>query len=500
MSVDRCSGRYFLLALSGFALSACSPSSSTAAPAPSAAPVVAAAAAAPSVPLVTGLPDFTALVEQIGPAVVNVEVTERRQSRSGIGQFPDLRRFGIPMPDMPQEEGQDEGQPSGEGSGFIVSPDGYILTNRHVVVDATKVTVKLIDRREFEAKVIGMDEKTDVAVIKIEGANLPTVKLGDPAKLKPGQWVVAIGSPFGMENTVTAGIVSATSRSLPSEQYVPFIQTDVAVNPGNSGGPLFNLYGEVVGINSQIYSPSGGNVGLSFAIPIDMADNVRQQLVATGKVVRGYLGVTYQAMTAKGAMSRGLDRPRGALVSDVVVGEAAEKAGIRPDDVILSVGGKPVDSEVMLPALIAPMKPGTSIDLEVWTEGKLRKVTVKVGENKEGARAAAVPSGRRGEGRGNAEPESLQVLGLTVRPLTPQEKQQVKTSGAVVVDEVVSAAAKSSGIKPGDIVLGLYGTPVGSVADLQAAAAKAAREGRPVVSLRVQRPDAGISFFEIERE
>jgi serine protease Do len=402
-----------------------------------------------------------------------------------------LRRFGIPLPGLPQERDQN---PQGEASGFIVSADGYILTNRHVVADATEVIVRLIDRREFTAKIIGMDESTDVAVLKIEGTNLPTVRIGDPEKLKPGQWVVAIGSPFGMENSVTAGIVSATSRRIAGEQFVPFIQTDVAVNPGNSGGPLFNLNGEVVGINSQIYSRSGGYMGLSFAIPIDMADNVREQLVSTGKVTRGRIGVQIQSMTAESAESFGLDRPRGALVADVTEGEAADKAGIKPGDIILGVGGKPVASEVLLPSMVAAIKPGTSTEFEIWRDGKTRTLTVKVGESKEsGARAAATPGS--GDKRSDRVLPEREVLGLSVRPLTPQEKQQVRTTGSLVVDSV-RGAAERAGIMPGDIILGVGATNVSSAADFRAAVG---RVNSRYVALRIQRGDV-VQFAQIQRE
>ncbi|MGH8322763.1 MAG: trypsin-like peptidase domain-containing protein, partial [Steroidobacteraceae bacterium] len=269
------------------------------------------------------LPDFSSLVEKYGPAVVNVEVVEKPQPTNGgvPGLSPNdpffdfFRRFGIPAPDQAPRGNQPPVR--GAGSGFIVSSDGYILTNTHVVGNADEVTVRLTDRREFPAKVIGADERTDVAVIKINATKLPIVRLGDPTKIKPGQWVLAIGSPFGFENSATAGIISATSRSLPSDNYVPFIQTDVAVNPGNSGGPLFNLSGEVIGINSQIFSRTGGYMGVSFAIPIDVARNVEDQLIKTGHVVRGRIGVTIQDVNAQLAESFGLDRPRGALVSSV---------------------------------------------------------------------------------------------------------------------------------------------------------------------------------------
>ena len=311
------------------------------------------------------LPDFTGLVEKYGPAVVNVEVVEKAQPQQGFqGLSPNdpfydfFRRFGIPAPGEGQRPNQ--APVRGAGSGFIVSPDGYILTNTHVVADAETVTVRLTDRREFQAKVIGADERTDVAVIKINAGSLPTVRLGDPSRIKPGQWVLAIGSPFGFENTVTAGIISATSRSLPSDNYVPFIQTDVAVNPGNSGGPLFNMAGEVIGINSQIFSRTGGFMGLSFAIPIDVARNVEEQLIKTGRVVRGRIGVTIQDLNAQLAESFGLDRPRGALVSSVEKDGPAAKAGIQPGDVILSVAGHPIEHYGELSGAIAAMKPGSA--------------------------------------------------------------------------------------------------------------------------------------------
>src|SRR6202034_3639047 len=276
--------------------------------------------------------------------------------------------FGIPAPG----ESPHANQPpmKGAGSGFIVSPDGYILTNTHVVADAEEVTVRLTDRREFQAKVIGADERTDVAVIKINANNLPTVKLGDPSRIKPGQWVLAIGSPFGFENSVTAGIISASARSLPSNNYVPFIQPDVAVTPGNSGGPLFNMAGEVIGINSQIFSRTGGYMGVSFAIPIDVARNVEEQLIRTGRVVRGRIGVTIQDVNAQLAESFGLDRPRGALVSTVEPSGPADKAGVKPADVIVAVNGQNIERYGELSGRISNMKPGTDARLTVWRNGK----------------------------------------------------------------------------------------------------------------------------------
>jgi serine protease Do len=497
---ERRTGRYFLLALSSLTLAACSPSNSTAAPAPQSAVPVVAAAAVTTAPLVTGLPDFTALVERYGPAVVNVQVTEKRpQLRGGDPRAELFRQFGLEIPGAPGGERPQRGpapEQHGEGSGFIVSPDGYILTNRHVVADASEVVVRLTDRREFTAKVVGMDETTDVAVIKIEGSNLPTVRIGDPEQLKPGQWVVAIGSPFGMANSVTAGIVSAMSRQVGDDVNVPFIQTDVAVNPGNSGGPLFNLNGEVVGINSQIFSQTGGYMGLSFAIPIDIANEVREQLVSSGKVTRGLLGVRFKPTGADDAEAFGLDRPRGALITDVLAGEPAEKAGIKPGDIILSVGGKAVDTEVSLKAMVGRIKPGSSAELELWSDRKLRKVTVKVAENKpEVVKTGAGPGGRNGSDRGGTAELQPEVLGMSVRPMTREEKQQVDTSGVLVVEKVTGAAEKS-GLQSGDIILGVGAAGVSTVAELKAAAGRVTTSKVPV---RVQRGDL-ITFVQIPRE
>src|SRR5882757_8233971 len=357
--------------------------------APAAAQAPGSAPAPAPEPGLRALPDFSQLVDRYGPAVVNVEVVEKAQPAAGglQGLSPNdpfydfFRRFGVPGPGQGPRPNQPPAR--GAGSGFIINSDGYILTNTHVVANADEVTVRLTDRREFPAKVIGADERTDVAVIKINAANLPTVKLGDPAKVRPGQWVLAIGSPFGFENSATAGIISATARSLPSDNYVPFIQTDVAVNPGNSGGPLFNLAGEVIGINSQIFSRTGGYMGVSFAIPIDVARNVEDQLVKTGKVVRGRIGVTIQDVNARLAESFGLDRPRGALVSSVEKDGPAAKAGLQPGDVILGVNSKPIERYGELSGSIAAMKPGADASLDVWRGGKKVAVSVKVTELKE---------------------------------------------------------------------------------------------------------------------
>jgi serine protease Do len=449
------------------------------------------AAAIPSVPAAEAtaraLPDFSPLVERYGPAVVNVEVVEKAQPAGGPqGLSPNdpfydfFRRFGIPTPD----QGPRGNAPPvrGAGSGFIVSADGYILTNTHVVGNADEVTVRLTDRREFPAKVIGADERTDVAVIKISATNLPTVKLGDPARIKPGQWVLAIGSPFGFENSATAGIISATARSLPSDNYVPFIQTDVAVNPGNSGGPLFNLAGEVIGINSQIFSRTGGYMGVSFAIPIDVARNVEDQLVKSGKVVRGRIGVTIQDVNAQLAESFGLDRPRGALVSSVEKDGPAAKAGLQPGDVILAVNSKPIERYGELSGQIAAMKPGADATLDVWRGGKKQAVNVKVTELKEQQQQAKL-GGRQKDHASNQASQ----FGLTVRPLDPQEKQQAETQGNLVVEEVTGPAA-SAGVQPGDIILGVNGKRVKTVKELQDEAKTSGKN----VALLIQREDAQI--------
>ena len=494
--------RLGLIAVVVIAAGACSPQSSVAAaqsqgqdsqPAPVAIP-----SQPPSSPQPVGtlngrvLPDFATLVEQVGPAVVNVSVTEKMQRRSrqsGADDSEDpvqefFRRFGMPNPNSPQ--GRGDYQPrQGEGSGFIVSADGYILTNAHVVADADEVTVRTTDRREYPAKVIGLDRRTDVAVLKIEGKQLPVVKLGDPSKLRPGEWVLAIGSPFTFENSVTAGIVSATGRAMPGEDLVPFIQTDVAVNPGNSGGPLFNLNGEVVGINSQIYSRSGGYMGLSFAIPIDVANNVRQQLITNGKVTRGRIGVQIQEVDAQMADAFSLDRPRGALVGDVIEGGPAEKAGVKTGDVILSVNGKDVERSVQLPGVISAIKPGDSANVEIWRDGKMKTVAVKVEEFQEETQKVA--------NRDVEEPAKADKLGLSVRPLGAEERKGAETEGYLLVEDVTGAAAKA-GVRPGDVILGVNGKPVKSVAELKNATAGASknvailieREGQPqYVAIRI---------------
>jgi serine protease Do len=481
-------------AIVAFTVGACSPQSSVAAAQDTQPVAVEAPAKPPSSPQPVGtlngrvLPDFATLVEQVGPAVVNVSVVEkprRLRGQSGEGAEDDpvqefFRRFGVPQP-----RGGEVPQRQGEGSGFIVSPDGYILTNAHVVADSDEVTVRMTDRREYPAKVVGMDRRTDVAVLKIEGKDLPVVRLGDPAKLRPGEWVLAIGSPFTFENTVTAGIVSATGRAMPGEDgLVPFIQTDVAVNPGNSGGPLFNLNGEVVGINSQIYSRSGGWMGLSFAIPIDVAANVQQQLITTGKVTRGRIGVQIQEVNAQFADAFGLDRPRGALVGQVVPDGPAAKAGVKTGDVILSVNGKVVERSAQLPSVVSAIKPGENAKVEVWRDGAPRTLTVKVDEFPE-------EQVQRVSNRSSESPAKADRLGLSVRPLNDSERKSADTEGYLLVEDVAGPAAQA-GVRPGDVILGVNGKSVKSVADLK----NATDTGSKTVAILLER-DGGQLFLPV---
>jgi serine protease Do len=420
---------------------------------------------------VKDLPDFTGLVEKQGAAVVNISTTQVvKNTRSMQGGAPDeddpldfFRRFGPPgqgpgqMPGAPREF-----ENKGTGSGFIVSADGYILTNAHVVADASEVVVKLTDKREFKAKVLGSDRRSDVALIKIEASGLPVATLGDPNKLKVGEWVVAIGSPFGLENTVTAGIVSAKGRSLPQENYVPFIQTDAAINPGNSGGPLFNMRGEVVGINSQIYSRSGGYMGLSFAIPIDIALEVKNQLLAHGKVSRGRIGVAIQEVTRDLADSFGLAKAQGALVAAVEKDTPADKAGIEEGDVIVRFDGKAVGQSSDLPRIVAMTRPGTTVPVEIWRKGATRTLSVTVGEMAEDG----APAQRGGKRRNKpSEPASVNRLGLLVAELSAEQRKQLGTDGGVVVED---ARDGHLDIRPGDVILALINkgvkTPVKSAA------------------------------------
>ncbi len=410
---------------------------------------------------IAGLPDFSGIVADQGAAVVNISVTGTVKTANrvmhGFPQMdPDDPFFDFFRRFQPQEP--ENGEPmQALGSGFIVSPDGVVLTNAHVVADADEVTVKLTDKREFKAKVTGIDKVSDVAVLKIDAKNLPTVKIGQPQNAKVGEWVVAIGSPFGFENSVTAGIVSAKSRSLPDEGYVPFLQTDVAINPGNSGGPLFNMSGEVIGINSQIYSRSGGYQGLSFAIPIDVAMKVEHQLVDHGKVSRGRLGVVIQPVDQQLAQSFGLDKPAGALVSSVEKGSPAEKAGVEAGDVITKFNGTAIDRSAELPPLVADTVPGSTASIEVWHNGKAREATIRVGEMKVEQQAAAEPEGDISKSK----------LGIAVRPLTDEEERQADTSNGIVVENVGEGPAEKAGIRPGDIIVSVNGEKVTSVQQLR---------------------------------
>ncbi|WP_153146463.1 DegQ family serine endoprotease [Dechloromonas sp. H13] len=401
-----------------------------------------------------GLPDFTELAEKQGPAVVNISTTQVTRSNPGMPfpfdendpAFEFFKRF-IPRP--PGGAAPREFENKSLGSGFIISGDGYILTNAHVVDGADEVTVRLTDKREFKAKIIGADKRTDVALIRIEATGLPVVKLGEPAQLKVGEWVVAIGSPFGFDNSVTAGIVSAKGRSLPQENYVPFIQTDVAINPGNSGGPLFNMRGEVVGINSQIYSRSGGYMGVSFAIPIDVAMDIQNQLRASGKVSRGRLGVVIQEVSKELAESLGLSKPMGAVVNAVEKGGPAEKAGLEPGDVILKFEGKAINTSADLPRLVAATKPGTRSTVQVWRKGATRDIAVTVGEMPDEKTAASRP------GRG-AKPAEQQAnrLGLVVSELTAEQKNTLKMSSGLLIEDVRGTGARAD-LRPGDIIIAL---------------------------------------------
>lgn len=416
-----------------------------------------------------GLPDFSALVEQVGPAVVNISTTQRltRGNSGASGEDPFagdpfydfLRRFGVPVPGMPGGGGGGGRAPEqiqqGVGSGFIVSADGFVLTNAHVVDGATEVTVRLTDKREFKAKVVGVDKRTDVALLKIDATGLPAVRTGDAERAKVGEWVVAMGSPFGFENTVTAGIISAKARRLPDENYVPFLQTDVAINPGNSGGPLFNLAGEVIGINSQIYSRSGGFMGISFAIPIDVAMKVKDQLQKYGKVSRGRLGVAIQGLDADLAQNFGLDKPGGALVSSVEPSSPAEKAGLQPGDVVLGVNGQKVDNSADLPRIIGEQKPGTVVRLSVWRDRKAREVNVTLGEQA-GEKVAAMGSPDK------KNPSASGKLGVTGRALTAQEAARLGVPGGVVVESVNGPSAKA-GLQPGDAIVGVNNQAITSI-------------------------------------
>jgi serine protease Do len=436
----------------------------------------AAVAAAPAASAL--LPDFTSIVERNGPAVVNISVTHQAKTGAAMPQVPGLdpnSPFFEFFRQFPQAVPHGGAPEYGQGSGFIISSNGVILTNAHVIDDATEVTVKLTDKREFRAKVIGSDKPSDVAVLKIDATGLPTVTLGSSANEKVGEWVLAIGSPYGFENSVTSGIVSAKSRSLPDGTYIPFIQTDVAVNPGNSGGPLFNMKGEVIGINAQIFTHTGGYQGLSFAVPIDLAVKVKDQLQQFGKVSRGRLGVTIQEVNQQLADSFGLKRPGGALVAAVEENGPAAKAGIKAGDVILKFNGHDISTSAELPTQVADVKPGTKATLEISRSGSTKNVEVTVGELK-GAQVASADSPDKEHGR----------LGLAVRPLNPEERQQVGSKGLVV--EEASGPAARAGIQQGDVLLSVNGTPIQSVEQLRALVAKSGK----TMALLIQRDDGKI--------
>jgi serine protease Do len=463
----------------------------------------------------TGIPDFSGLVETYGPAVVNisakhvVKTSSRRgelegsNGTNGRGGNPQLpidpsdpfyqffKHFYGGMPGQGGDGGGNGNGPNASdtpseslGSGFIVSSDGYILTNAHVVDGANVVTVKLTDKREYRAKVVGADKQSDVAVLKIDAKDLPIVKIGDPNGSKVGQWVVAIGSPYGFDNTVTSGIISAKSRSLPNENYTPFIQTDVPVNPGNSGGPLFNLQGEVIGINSMIYSQTGGFQGLSFAIPINEAIKVKDALVKTGHVDRGRLGVTVQGINQTLAKSFGMPNTNGALVSSVEPGGPAAKAGLQPGDVIVSVDGQPVADSNSLPAQVAGLAPGSSAKVQVWRDKGTKDLTVKVGSLSDAKKVANANAGDDNSDSASAQDARL---GVAVRPLTPEEKQSASLSRGLLVQQA-GGAAESAGIQAGDVILAVNGQPVTTVQQLKTMVAHAGDS----IALLIQRDDSQI--------
>ncbi len=437
------------------------------------------------------LPDFTELVEAVGPAVVNIRTLERARSSAsgGVEIDPNIeeffRRFGIPLPGRPDPRdprrgpgprGGDEPQQRGVGSGFILSADGFVMTNAHVVEGADEVIVTLTDKRELKARIVGSDKRTDVAVVKIDAGELPFVKIGDVSKLRVGEWVLAIGSPFGLENTVTAGIVSAKQRD--TGDYLPFIQTDVAINPGNSGGPLLNLRGEVVGINSQIYSRSGGFMGISFAIPIDEAIRISDQLRTTGRVVRGRIGVQIGPVSKEVAESIGLGAPRGALVQSVEKDGPADKGGVEAGDIIVKVDGKAVEKSGDLPRLIGGTKPGSKSVLQVYRRGQMRDLNLTIGEFE-----ADRPT-RRAQVEPSAPPATAKTaLGLTVSDLTEAQKKELGVRGGVRVDAVEGAAARA-GLREGDVILSIGNAEVTDSKQFTAQAAKAEKDKSVSVLVR----------------
>ncbi|MCD8514886.1 MAG: DegQ family serine endoprotease [Burkholderiaceae bacterium] len=442
---------------------------------------------------VRGLPDFTVLVDQVGPAVVNIRTIERVRRGAPQSSAPDeqmlefFRRFGIPIPPgmapprgaQPQDRGGEIERPRGVGSGFIISPDGYIMTNAHVVDGADQVLVTLPDQREFTAQVVGSDRRTDVAVVKIDALDLPVVRIGDVTSLRVGEWVMAIGSPFGLANTVTAGIVSAKQRD--TGDFLPFIQTDVAINPGNSGGPLINMRGEVVGINSQIYSRSGGFQGISFAIPIDEAVRVSDQLRETGTVTRGRIGVAIDRINRELAESLGLPRAEGALIRGVENNSPAAQAGIQPGDVILRFNGTRIENSSDLPRIVGNTAPGTRVSVQVWRRGAEITLTVTVGTFEE--RVAQAPQSRAPAPQVS---EASEVLGLTVRELSAAEKRDLRLEGGVLVVGAQGPAARA-GVRQDDVIVGIGDRAVTNLSDFEAAVSGLPKE-RPV-SVQIRRGD-----------
>ncbi len=438
------------------------------------------------------LPDFTELVERVGPAVVNIRTTEKaRAGRTGVGPEVDedmlefFRRFGIPLPGQPQNPRRAPQQPEGEpqqrgvGSGFILNADGYVMTNAHVVEGAEEVFVTLTDKREFKAKIIGSDKRTDVALVKIDASGLPSVRIGDVSRLKVGEWVIAIGSPFGLENTVTAGIVSAKARD--TGDFLPFIQTDVAINPGNSGGPLINMRGEVVGINSQIYSRSGGFMGISFAIPIDEASRVSDQLRSSGRVIRGRIGVQIDQVTKEVAESIGLGKASGALVRSVESGGPADKAGVEAGDIITKFDGRAIDKAGDLPRIVGSAKPGAKSTLQVFRRGAFREMAVTVVEFEAERPRAAVE-------RATPKPTpSVGLLGLAVADLSDVQKRELKVKGGVRVESADGAAGRA-GVREGDVILSIDNTEITGIKQFEAVVAKLDKS--KAVNVLVRRGDA----------
>ena len=437
--------------------------------------------AKPVVAQARSLPDFTDLVEQVGPSVVNIRTVERSRGNSAAPGAMDeemqefFRRFfgqplpGVPRqaprPNRPQPDDEQHQQPRGVGSGFILTTDGFVMTNAHVVEGADEVLVTLPDKREFKAKIVGFDKRTDVAVVKIDAAGLPAVKVGDVTRLRVGEWVMAIGSPFGLENTVTAGIVSAKQRD--TGDYLPFIQTDVAINPGNSGGPLINMRGEVVGINSQIYSRSGGFMGISFAIPIDEAIRVSEQLRVSGRVSRGRIGVQIDQVTKDVAESIGLGKPQGALVRSVESGSPADKAGIEAGDIITRFDGKAIERASDLPRLVGNTKPGTRSNLTVFRRGGLKDLSITIAEI-EAEKTVRRTAEKDDKPKGSP---AAQSVGLSVSDLTDAQKKELKLKGGVKVDAVADGAARA-GIREGDIIVAIGNTEVGSVKEFDGVLAR----------------------------